>query len=45
VVADRVISGVERAGVVGFLIRGGEWERRSNSGGGVFLVFGGKDLW
>jgi hypothetical protein len=40
-VVDRVISGVERAGIVGFLIRGGEWERRSNPGGGEFLVLVG----
>jgi NACalpha-BTF3-like transcription factor len=42
-VVDRVISGVERAGIVGFLIRGGEWERRSNPGGGEFLVLVGED--
>jgi hypothetical protein len=41
-VVDRVISGVERVGVVGFLICGGEWERRSNPGGGVFLVLVGE---
>jgi hypothetical protein len=41
-VADRMISGTERAGVVGFLIHGGEWERRSNPGSGVFLVLMGE---